>query len=207
MQKINGEFNCDKKTQELDIKSSIELVRKGKQEAFLDLRNKYDPLLKSQVAKHSFPEMTGQDIEDMRQEALVVFYNAICHFEYSEDGVDFGLYAKICLENGLNSFVRSYLRRRQREVQTLNLELGFVAERNYDPLQSIVDKENMSDMVDQIARLLSDYENRVWWMYVSGMQASEIAQNIGGVDAKSVSNAIYRIRKKLRTVFSEHKID
>ena len=56
------------------------------------------------------------------------------------------------------------------------------------------------ELVKSIKKNLSDYENRVWWMYVSGLSVSEIARRIGVVEPKSVSNAVYRIRKKLRAV-------
>ena len=67
-------------------------------------------------------------------------------------------------------------------------------------LQSIVDEESTADLVRTIRAKLSNYENRVWWMYVSGMSVSEIALALGGADPKSVSNAVYRIRKKLKGV-------
>jgi DNA-binding CsgD family transcriptional regulator len=44
---------------------------------------------------------------------------------------------------------------------------------------------------------LSQYEYKVWSLYVSGKTAKDIGK-IVGVDEKSVNNAIYRIRKKLR---------
>ena len=65
-------------------------------------------------------------------------------------------------------------------------------------LQKIVDEENAAELITLIRGKLSDYENRVWWMYVSGMSASEITESLGIHDARSVSNAIYRIRKKLK---------
>ena len=39
-------------------------------------------------------------------------------------------------------------------------------------------------------------------MYVSGMSVSEISRAVSA-DSKSVSNAIYRIRKKLRETLGE----
>jgi DNA-directed RNA polymerase specialized sigma24 family protein len=82
---------------------------------------------------------------------------------------------------------------------------GVVDYSSPDPLQMIVAKEKTEELVRSIKNNLSDYENRVWWMYVSGMSPSEIAKEIGEVDAKSVSNAVYRIRKKLRNVIGSQQ--
>ena len=180
----------------------IEAAQNGVQEAFVELKTLYRPLLESQITKHKAPDMAMQDVEDMRQEALITFCNSVCSYRREPDGVEFGLYAKICIENGLASFMRSYNRRQNRAA----MPLSFAVERVgsvIDPLQALVDKENAADLVREIKNNLSDYENRVWWLYISGLSVSEIASQLGVSDAKSVSNAIYRIRKKLRSLISE----
>ena len=180
----------------------IDGAQRGVQESFAELKRIYHPLLESLVTRHSLPDMTVQDLEDMRQEALIIFCNSICNYRIDPDGVEFGLYAKICIQNGLASFVRLYIRRRQRTVMPLEFASMDRKNAQTDPLQALVDKENASDLVRTIKKNLSDYENRVWWLYVSGHSVSDIAQKIGANDSKSVSNAIYRIRKKLRTHIS-----
>ena len=134
---------------------------------------------------------------------LIIFCNAVCNYDYSEDGVEFGLYAKICIENGLVSFIRSYYRRKKKAVLPLEYAERAADGAVYDPLQALVDKENTSELVRVIRKNLSDYENRVWWLYVSGMSASEISRELKVNDSKSVSNAIYRIRRKLRGFVSD----
>ncbi len=44
---------------------------------------------------------------------------------------------------------------------------------------------------------LSEYENRVWWAYVAGHRCRRSRRHFGK-DEKSVHNAVYRIRRKLR---------
>ena len=46
---------------------------------------------------------------------------------------------------------------------------------------------------------LSELENRVWWQYVTGVPVADIARDLAR-DERSVHNAIYRIRRKLRAV-------
>ena len=182
-----------------ELFSLIESAKSGDYEAFAKLRIKYTPLLEGRVIKFTSPDMMPQDIEDMRQEAFVIFCNAVCNFDPENGGVEFGLYAKICIENGLSSFVRSYFRRRSNAALPLESAEDMPDVNSIDFLQAVIDREHTEELVRSIKGNLSDYENRVWWMYVSGMSVSEIAARIGG-EPKSVSNAIYRIRKKLRAI-------
>ena len=187
-------------TEAFDLNLALESAKNGSNEAFSSLKDKYKPLLESQVLKHTVNDMMPQDIEDLREEAFVIFCNAVCNFDLGNDDVEFGLYAKVCIENGLTSFVRSYLRRRKKATVSLETADKLAIPTLSDPLQTIIDKQRTEELVRNIKKNLSDYENRVWWMYVSGMSVSEIANAIGSVEPKSVSNAIYRIRKKLRTI-------
>ena len=178
---------------------NIKSAQDGCQSAFESLKETYKPLIESCVARHATHDMPFQDVEDMRQEALFFFCNAVSSYDTESDGVEFGLYAKICIENGLVSFVRKYVRRIRE--QALSLEDNKTDEAlasDSDPLQNIVDVEREAELVRIIRDSLSDFENRVWWLYVSGMAVSEIATALKLPNAKSASNAIYRIRKKLR---------
>ena len=53
------------------------------------------------------------------------------------------------------------------------------------------------ELYRRIESVLSPYENHVWWLYLSGQTTSAIAASLNK-DERSVQNAIYRIRKKLR---------
>ena len=66
-----------------------------------------------------------------------------------------------------------------------------------DTVRAKVIKVAKSFLVARLEEVLSPYENRIWWLYVSGQTAAQIAKAIGR-EERSVQNAIYRIRKKLR---------
>lgn len=172
-------------------------ARDGSQDALNELKRIYAPLIEASILKHSVADMSKQDLVDFREEANVIFCNAVCNYDNTVEGVEFGLYAKICIENGLISYIRSYFRRKKKTVLPLD-SVSLSSGDTVNFLQSIVDEENAADLVRLIRSQLSDYENRVWWLYVSGMSASSIASTLSDTDAKSVSNAIYRIRKKLK---------
>ena len=134
----------------------------------------------------------------MREEAERVFLCAISSFDTEQDAVDFGLYAKICLRNGLVSEWRNLQARRR--VAALPLDDDLVedpASGGEDLSARLVEDESFRQLCRTIREHLSEFENRVWWPYVTGASVSEIARDLGR-DERSVHNAIYRIRRKLR---------
>ena len=66
-----------------------------------------------------------------------------------------------------------------------------------DPVVSLLEEERLSRLYEQIRLCLSPFENRIWQLFVLGKTAKEIGV-IVGKDERSVNNAIYRIRRKLR---------
>lgn len=185
------------------ISELILSAKSGSQDAFAALKEQYRPLIDRCVYKFASSDMTDQDVEDLSQEALICFCSAVCSYDCDSDNVEFGLYAKICIDNGLVSFVRSRNRRNRIKAVSLDDEIDIHAPgAEDDVLQSLVDRERTSALVRKINKKLSDFEKKIWWMYVSGMSVSEISRAVSA-DSKSVSNAIYRIRKKLRETLGE----
>ncbi len=182
-------------------------ARAGDQSAYAALLEQYAPMIEAMVAKYALPEMSEADREDLRQEASVVFCSAVQTYDTGREGVEFGLYAKICVGHGLASALRVF--RRQRRHGVLSLEGENLIEQKPELFgseasvaEALEDKERVEGLVLIIQKTLSAYESRVWWLYVSGMSTAHIAQMLGK-DEKSVSNAIYRIRAKLRRVLGQ----
>lgn len=193
--------------QDADLIGLLCAAKAGDQQAYAVLLERYEPMLRTMVYKYAAADMGEADLEDLRQEASVVFCSAIQTYDTSKEGVEFGLYAKICVGHGLASAMRVF--RRQRQHTLLSLEGEGLIEQNPGLLgseasvsEALIDKERMEALQLTIQRALSSYESRVWWMYVSGASALHIAQVLGK-DEKSVSNAIYRIRRKLRQVLMQ----
>ena len=169
-------------------------AQEGSQEAYRMLCTKYRPLLESSVARFGAVEMTLQEKADMREEAERVFLGAITSFDTEQDAVDFGLYAKICLRNGLISeWRRIHARRRVTPVSLTEEDMTV----GYDPGTDMVEEERFRQLCHTVRGHLSELENRVWWQYVTGIPVADIAKDLNR-DERSVHNAIYRIRRKLR---------
>ena len=95
-----------------DVNALILRVREGDQQAFSELLDRYRPLINSLISKFGQGDLAKTFVEDLRQEAIVVFYNAILTYSENQSDVEFGLYARICISNALVSQIRSINRRR-----------------------------------------------------------------------------------------------
>ena len=169
-----------------------------RQTAFEALLQRYEPLIQSLVRKFSEDALVQRFREDLRQEATVAFYHAILVYDTEQTEVDFGLYAKICISNALISQQRK-LKRRAMEPLTDTERDNFFVHETEDPSESILEQDRVEALCLVIRNNLSTFEYCVWQYYMSGRTAKEIGE-LTGKEERSISNAIYRIRKKLRAV-------
>ena len=183
---------CKEKAELVEL---IERVRQNDDVAFALMLDRYSPLLDAAIARFSKDEMLRSHEDDFRQEAILVFYNAILNYDLGGDGIEFGLYAKICVNNALISQVRNLSKHKSEHPSdiiedTISVEIE-------DPSARIIEEESLQHIDKVIRGALSGLEYRVWCLYAAGKTAREIG-DIVGKSEKSVSNAIYRIRQKLR---------
>ena len=181
-----------------EIKKLIDLVVSGDSDAFSALVEKYSPMLKKILSAYTTEDMSKEDVEDLSQEELIAFYRAVINFDREQEDVEFGLYAKVCITNSMISYKRAMAKKSR---------VSFVSD---DEINSILDPEGeISLMVEmreserelgkQIEKSLSEYENEVWTYYVNGYSSRQIAAQLNS-NEKSIDNAIFRIRKKLKTL-------
>ena len=175
------------------------LAKEGDEDAFARLVAEYKPMLDASLAPYR-SELSDQDLEDLQQETLLAFHRAVQSYELLYGNVSFGLYAKICVGKAVISAVRRL--KKNAGVVVISLEdlepTEFISG---DPAASIIERENAAELRSFIRENLSKYENSVWWMHYSGMSIDEIAESLGSTK-KSVSNALARIKRKLRSLLS-----
>ena len=175
------------------------LAKEGDGDAFARLAEEYKPMLDSAVASYK-SDLCDQDIEELHQEALLAFHRAVQSYELLYGNVSFGLYAKICVSKALVSALRQL--KKHGGVVVIPLDEIEPSELTVsDPASSVIEKESAAELRAFIRENLSKYENSVWWMHYSGMSIVEIAESLGSTK-KSVSNALARIKRKLRSLLS-----
>ena len=110
-------------------------------------------------------------------------------------GVRFGLYARICVNNALISELRkagTEVRRRNRRREQEKSAPGRV-----DVLEQFISSERLDSLTGSIRSALAPLEREVYDLYMAGMSVEQIARALGR-SSKSVSNALYRMKVKIR---------
>lgn len=175
----------------------------GNEEAFSEIVRLYAPLTDGIIARYCPPELFGeQDIEDVRQELTIALYDAVLAYDMSREKIEFGLFAKICMTNRVISRLRKQKRTKGREISVSDEMMSEGGKLTEDePSLLVIDKESVDSINGLIDKNLSKFEKSVFGLYISGYSSSDIADILGTND-KSVDNAIYRMRKKLKKLLA-----
>lgn len=185
-------FSMQKSLSENQTAGLLRRAKAGEEEAFSALLEQYAPLMETLAGRFA-QGFSEQDRQDLRQEAAIAFCRALERFDESET-VAFGYYARICMENRLTSWVR----KQKKELRNTGTPLPEeTVDQAQDPARYVLEKESYLALCERIRDSLSNYENRIWTLVISGHTAGEIADMLG-CEKKSVENAIFRVRRKLR---------
>jgi RNA polymerase sporulation-specific sigma factor len=185
------------------LRNLLEAVVQGDQGAFERLSELYTPLIRSMSARF-IESLSAQndagliDVQDLEQEARLALFRAVNSYNRKQQDVSFGLYAKICIRNAFISQLRKAKTSRARKEKA-NRHVPRQAE---DPLLSVISEEEAVSLKGKIRQVLSSYENEIFEQYISGRPVRDIADSVGRPE-KSVSNAVYRIRVKIRGLLKQ----
>ena len=116
------------------------------------------------------------------------FYSAVQRYEES-DKVTFGLYAKVCVRNKLVSLLRTAGKKVKPPKENVKNTVDISA--------LLFGKEDGLRIKEKICETLSPFEWKVFCLYIEKRSYVEMA-DILGKPVKSVDNALFRIKKKLR---------
>lgn len=176
-------------------------VKNGDKLAFEQLLGQYEPLIEAECVSviSKFPDFSG-DAEEMRQEARLALYNAA--LTYKEGKVTFGLYAKICINNRLISYLRKLRTAKKRQAQ-IDARTPSVVGRD-GGMMSALRGDDVRDLDKLFDELTSPYEKQAFLMYFDNMSYADIAAALGK-SVKSVANAIARAKAKIKAYFNAKK--
>ena len=139
--------------------------------------------------------------QELRSEAITALWHAICRFNLEQQEVSFGLFARICVSNQLKSYYRKWKQTPSPiSLDSEELASTLPADDSSNPANGVVEQEQYLELLQKMEAVLSPQERRIWLLFTEGKTAAEIAELSGG-DKKSVQNAIFRARKKLRNAF------
>lgn len=163
-------------------------VREGSHDAFSTLSEMYRPMLLSTLSR------LGLDLEEYYSEACLALYKSALTYEISQEEVTFGLYAGICVRHRLLDLLRSRSARESKLESSLDMDTIAVSD---GIVSALIRREELDNLRRDARELLSDYEYRVFELWLSGESISATAAALSA-DPKSVENARARLTRKLR---------
>lgn len=165
-------------------------------ELALKLANEYLPFIESIISAYK-PNGFGKD--DLCQEGLIGLFDAMRAF--SPEKGSFDAFAKRCIKNRIVSFVRG-------QLSLKNLPLSDFVPLENETLTSsstpetvVIEKEETQALKLKLSKLLSPKEKKVLFLYLEGNAIKEIAVQLK-TGEKSVENALFRVRRKLKEICS-----
>ena len=150
--------------------------------------------------------LAGGDSEDLIQEGTFGLLSAIRNYDPA-DGASFKTYAEHCIRMRLLSAIKSASRLKHVplndgiSLEELSEDPGadistFPELIRYNPEELILAEESREELNAACSRCLSRFEIKVLDLYLEGLSYREIADRLCK-DAKSIDNAVQRIRRKL----------
>ena len=169
----------------------IALINQGDYELLKILIERYYPVV-LYFAKKYCPESLR---DDAVQEANLALFSAVKG--YDSEKASFSTFAALCIKRSVLNTADGRLRKKEiPEELVSSIEDVELIDRN-SPEKIFFEREDYKTLADNIKLELSVMEYKVLQLYLSGERYADIA-DILDISEKSVSNALLRIRKKLK---------
>ncbi len=174
----------------LDVENLILKVRLRDDFAFAELVRRYTPMLNKLIAGFSSDTVS---YDEAFSEACVALHKASLTYKLEIVGVTFGLYARICVKRRLSDLYSA--------AESLDIAEDFDVENlsvgsNVESMLLL--KERVQSFISCAREILSDYEYRVFMLYIQGYDTDSMCEALSR-DKKSVENAKARMLKALRS--------
>lgn len=174
----------------LTINELVERARQGNDAAYAEINDRYKKMVVSLVDKYFFD--SKEQFEDLLQEASIALFDAVRTYNVEQSKVTFGLYAKICVKNRLISVRRKMQTRKKAERENAKQHVVHkTSERR------VFDNEQLARLYKIYSEELAPLEKAVFPLYLQGQSYRDIAKQLSK-DEKSIDNAVYRMKRKLR---------
>ena len=181
----------------------IRLIHGGDEQAFGCLCSRYIPVCRSLAGRYAGPAI---EPEDLAQEGMLGLIEATRRFDPQKQ-VPFHLYSKRCIVSKMFSALGAMnASKRRANVGSLPLDEqeGLTAQSAPLPEEVLIENEEMRHRGREITSLLSAFENEALRLYLRGCSYAQIAAHFG-IPQKSVDNALQRVRRKLRAVWTQFR--
>ncbi len=180
----------NKSNEQIAEEDLIASAKNGDELAFELLASSYKRVLEFHI-KHFDPHPSLYD--DLFQEGLIGLLKAVR--SYDGKSSSFATFASLCVRNSIISGMRKYSVQTARTVSLPEFDSEKEASPSAEEIH--LDSVRVRLLYDKVYEALSPYEKSVFDMYLLDMPYETIAFATGK-SVKSTSNAVYRIRNKLK---------
>ena len=210
----NDEFYESIDNSQQDEYDIVLKASKGDKIALEYIIKKYKNFVKAK-AKSYF--LIGADKEDIIQEGMIGLYKAVRDFDASKTN-SFKGFADICITRQIITAIKTATRQKHIPLNSyISLNKPVYDEESErtlldilssikisDPEELIIGKEEKKYIEEAISKVLSDLEMEVLQSYLDGKSYQEIACDLDR-HAKSIDNALQRVKRKLEKCLSDTK--
>lgn len=200
-------FYKNREFQKLSDEELVELSATGDKSATEYLLDRYKNFVRTVVRMYF---LVGADREDVVQEGMIGLFKAIRDFDVTKQ-TSFKGFAEMCVRRQVLTAIKNATRQKHMPLNSYislskpaydddnsddTLIDALSVNRETDPEELFIGKENIEILGVKIEENLSKLEKEVLKMYLSGISYQEIA-SIMGRSPKSIDNALQRVKKKL----------
>lgn len=205
--------NREMENKELNLlsdESIVKMAQEGSGSAYEFLIDKYKELAK---VKSKTYFIAGGDNEDVIQEGMIGIFKAVRDFDEERDA-SFRTFAELCINRQIITAIKHANRQKHQilnesvslsagedtdsdEAQSLSERLAATSP-DTDPVSMMLMKEVVGYVKANEQDIFSPFENKVWNEMLKGRNYRMIALRLRR-PAKTVDNAMQRIRKKIQS--------
>lgn len=185
------------------------LAQSGHDDAYTYLLNKYERLVYVWTRPYF---LQGAEDDDLVQEGMIGLFKAIRDF--SSGSSSFWSFAKLCITRNVISAIKGTTRQKHMPLNQYTslhrpiydaegdrtLMEVLTDNKVDDPEKLVIDRERLQFTQRHIKKILSDFEYRVFRLYINGLTYKEMAARLD-THTKSVDNALCRIKLKIQREF------
>ena len=193
----------------------VELSQAGDSVAVEYLLNKYKNFVRSRARSYF---LIGADHEDIVQEGMIGLFKAIRDYRPDRQ-TSFRAFAELCVTRQIITAIKTATRQKHIPLNSyvsLNKPLYdddsdrtlldvIVEARTSNPEDLLISQEDLNSINKRISEVLSGLEQDVLDEYLDGKSYQEIAEHLGR-HAKSIDNALQRVKRKLEKFMEENGI-
>ncbi len=213
-----GRVNKNPKARlEVDDHYLIALAKSGNSEAYETVVRRYHGFVRLKASSYF---LVGGDSDDLIQEGLLGLYKAIRDYRPDRES-SFRNFAELCITRQIITAVKTSTRNKH---VPLNQYVSFSSSPSsgdddgdqtldemlpgshvHDPAVQVISSEELASLVECLSTALSELEGDVLRLYLDGYSYEQIGDRIG-CDAKTVDNALQRVKRKVGSHLDERAV-